>query len=62
MTLSILEGHSPIASLFKCDISYWWYVAWSATAELLVKVELTTVNLSNANYYVAASADFLCTR
>ena len=22
MTLSHLQGHSPIASLFKCDISY----------------------------------------
>jgi len=22
MTLSVLEGHSPITSLFKCDISY----------------------------------------
>ena len=22
MTMSVVEGHSPIASLFKCDISY----------------------------------------
>jgi len=27
MTLSVLEGHSPIASLFKCDILYLWHVA-----------------------------------
>ena len=29
MTSSVLEGHSPIASLFKCDISYFWCVARS---------------------------------
>jgi len=29
MTLSVLEGHSPIASFFKCDISYLWHVARS---------------------------------
>jgi len=26
MALSILEGHSPIASLFKYDILYFWHV------------------------------------
>ena len=26
MTLSILEGHSSIASLFKCDILYLWCI------------------------------------
>jgi len=26
MTLSVFEGHSPIASLFRCDISYLWHV------------------------------------
>jgi len=37
MTLSVLEGHSLIASLFKCDISHVWPVACpSASAELLV--------------------------
>jgi len=29
MTLSVLEGHSPIASLFKCNISYLWHLTWS---------------------------------
>jgi len=29
MTISILEGHSSIASLFKCDISYLWHIVWS---------------------------------
>jgi len=29
MTLSVLEGHSLIASLFKCDISHLWCVARS---------------------------------
>jgi len=29
MTLSVLEGHSPITSLFKCNILYLWHVAWS---------------------------------
>ena len=29
MTLSVLEGHSPIASLFKCNISFLWCVARS---------------------------------
>jgi len=29
MTLSVLQDHSPIASLFKCDISYLWRVARS---------------------------------
>jgi len=29
MTLSVLEGHSTIAELFKCDISYLWHVARS---------------------------------
>jgi len=24
MTLSVLEGLSPVASFFKCDISYLW--------------------------------------
>jgi len=28
MTLSVLEGHSHIASLFKWDISYLWSVIW----------------------------------
>jgi len=27
MTLSVLEGHSPIAGLFMCDISYLWRLA-----------------------------------
>jgi len=26
MTFSVLEDHSPIASLYKCDISYLWRV------------------------------------
>jgi len=29
MTLSVLEGHFPIASRFKCDISYLWCITWS---------------------------------
>jgi len=29
MTLSVREGHSYIASLFKCDILYLWHVTWS---------------------------------
>jgi len=29
MTLSVLEGHSSIASLFKCDFWFLWHVAWS---------------------------------
>jgi len=29
MTLNVLEGHSLIASFFKCDISYLWRVARS---------------------------------
>jgi len=29
MTLSVLEGHSPIASLFKCNISYLYHITWS---------------------------------
>jgi len=29
MILSVLEGHSPMASLFKCDISYLWRVVRS---------------------------------
>jgi len=29
MILSVLEGHSPIASLFKCDISYLCHVTRS---------------------------------
>jgi len=29
MTLSVLEDHSPIASLFKCDILYLWHVVRS---------------------------------
>jgi len=29
MTLRVLEGHFPIASLVKCDISYLWRVARS---------------------------------
>jgi len=37
MTLSVLEGHSPIACVFRCDISYLWHIARSsAYAELLV--------------------------
>jgi len=26
MTLSVLEGHFPIASLFRCDFFYLWHV------------------------------------
>jgi len=29
MTLSVLEGHSPIASLFKCDMAFLWCITWS---------------------------------
>jgi len=29
MTLSILEGHAPIANFFKCNISYVLWVMWS---------------------------------
>jgi len=29
MTLSVLGGHSPIASLFSCNLSYLWHVVWS---------------------------------
>jgi len=29
MTLSVFESNSPIASIFKCDISYLWRVARS---------------------------------
>ena len=29
MTLSVLEGHSTVASLFDCDILYLWHVASS---------------------------------
>jgi len=29
MTLSVLEGNFPTASLLKCDISYLWRVARS---------------------------------
>jgi len=29
MTSSVLEGYSPIAILFKCEISYLWHVAQS---------------------------------
>jgi len=29
MILSVLEGYSPIASLFKCDILYLWCIARS---------------------------------
>jgi len=29
MTLIVVEGHSPIAIFFKCDISYLWPVARS---------------------------------
>jgi len=37
MTLSLLEGHSPFASLFKCDFWYLWESHGpSASAELLV--------------------------
>jgi len=25
-TLNVLEGHSPIARLLKCDISYLWRI------------------------------------
>jgi len=28
MILSVLEGRFPIASLFKCDISYLWCLVW----------------------------------
>jgi len=29
MTLSVLEGHSPVAGIFNRDISYQWHVVWS---------------------------------
>jgi len=29
MILSVLEGHSTIASLFKCNVSYLWCVTQS---------------------------------
>jgi len=39
MALSVLEAHSPIVSLFKCDISYLWHVAWAlCICRLLVSV------------------------
>jgi len=41
MTLSILEGHSPIARLYKSDILYLWHIVshvlWSfASVEVLL--------------------------
>ena len=39
MILSVLEGHSILQALFKCDILYLWHVAWScASAELLLEL------------------------
>jgi len=39
MTLSVPEGHFPIVSLFKCDISYFGASRGpSASAELLVSI------------------------
>jgi len=29
MIMSVLEGHSPIASLYKCIISYLWHTVQS---------------------------------
>jgi len=40
MTLSVLEGHSPIASLFKCDFLYLRYVS---LAELLVYTDVALI-------------------
>ena len=37
MTLNVLEGHSPIANLFKCDIFVFFRIFPSASAEPLVK-------------------------
>jgi len=29
MTLSVLEGHCPISSHFKCDVLYLWHVTYA---------------------------------
>ena len=42
MTLSVLEGHSPIASLFKCDI--FALVLLSLDLFLLLRVHLICAN------------------
>jgi len=48
MILSVLEGYSPFAILFMCDISHLWCVAQSsASAELLVlSVHCTALDAS----------------
>ena len=44
MTLSVLEGHSPIASLFKCGISYLCTLrSPTESAELLVLSAMGTL-------------------
>jgi len=54
MTWSVLEGHSPIASLFKCSIVYLLRVMWSlcnCSAELLVMSYFgPEIDLKNLKY------------
>jgi len=54
MILSVLDVHSPIASLFKCNISYLWRVARgpSASAELLVLVSVESLVVVLAGFVV----------
>ena len=46
MTLSVLEDHSPIASLFKLSVIFWIYgmsCSLSASAELLVYTDVALI-------------------
>jgi len=61
MTFSVLEGHFPIASFFKCDISYLWCAAQSSASAELVRITCkylytAYIFLVNRNFIVFVTA------
>jgi len=54
ITLIVLEGQFPIASLFKCDITYLWHIAQSLCIciELVVVISNITIKLTKMITYM----------
>jgi len=56
MTLNVLEGHSPIASLFKCDISF-FMACCAVPLHLRSFLYLTEFHVNILFYFTGAGAE-----
>ena len=49
MTLSVLEGNSAVANLFKVGISYLWHIAWSLGYYRVSCFNMAAIYTKNSN-------------